>query len=129
MFKMITYVIVFFILLGICIYMVRNKMKKKEVVEEEKICEFLYFYTTWCPYCKKSMVEWNKFKGEWNHRKYDGYEMVFREIDCDTNEALANKYKVETYPTIKMIKDNSIIDFDAKPTVDTLTQFLNTSFQ
>ena len=37
-----------------------------------------------------------------------------------------NTYKIEGYPTIKLVKDNQIIDYDAKPTKATLTQFLNT---
>jgi len=75
------------------------------------------------------VVEWNKFKSEWHHKKMDGYELIFKEVDCDINEALATKYNITTYPSIKLIKDESIIDFDAKPTVDTLTRFLMSSFE
>ena len=43
------------------------------------------------------------------------------------NEELLNRYKIEGYPTIKLLKDNQIIEFDAKPTKDNLEQFLNTA--
>jgi hypothetical protein len=36
-----------------------------------------------------------------------------------------NKYKIEGYPTIKLLKDGQIIEYDAKPTKDTIIQFLN----
>jgi thiol-disulfide isomerase/thioredoxin len=94
-----------------------------------KVCELFYFYTSWCPYCKKSRVEWNKFKAEWDHKTYNGYVLQFQEIDCDVDESTAAKYDVTKYPTIKLVKDDTVIDFDAKPTVDTLTRFLMAGFE
>ena len=103
--------------------------KKKKIVKENAYAEFYYFYTTWCPYCKKSMVEWKNFKQEWNQKVYQGYTLKFIEVDCDKEESLANKYNITQYPTIKLIKDGTVLDFDAKPTVFTLTSFLNSSFE
>jgi thiol-disulfide isomerase/thioredoxin len=94
----------------------------------DKNIDLYYFYTAWCPYCKKAFQEWNKFKAEWNQKTYEGYTIYFHEVDCDIQEALADKYQVTQYPTIKMIKDDGIIHFDAKPTVHSLTAFLTTSF-
>ena len=91
--------------------------------------DFYYFYTTWCPYCKKSMVEWTKFKQEWNKKTYQGYTLYFHEVDCDIEETLANKYNVTQYPTIKMIKDDTVHNFDAKPSLPSLTAFLNANFE
>jgi len=129
MIKVFLYVLLFFGLIFLAMYILQKKFKKVPNTQEEKTCELMFFHTTWCPYSKKSMVEWNKFKSEWNRKKIDGYDIIFQEIDCDINEAVANKYNVEKYPTIKLLKDDSIIDFDAKPTVNTLTQFLNSSFE
>jgi thiol-disulfide isomerase/thioredoxin len=129
MIKVFLYVLLFFGLIFLAMYILRKRFKKVNNTQEEKTCELMFFHTTWCPYSKKSMIEWNKFKSEWNRKKIDGYDIIFQEIDCDINEAVANKYNVEKYPTIKLLKDDSIIDFDAKPTVHTLTQFLNSSFE
>ena len=63
------------IMLPIIFYMFRRSLSKPKV-DEPKVCELLYFYTSWCPYCKKSTVEWNKFKSEWHHKKMDGYELI-----------------------------------------------------
>jgi len=118
------------ILICICIYIIKRNFSKKKVISNEpKVCELFYFYTSWCPYCKKAFVEWNKFKAEWNHKTLDGYSLKFQEIDCDINEALAVKYNVTNYPTIKLVKDDVIIDYDAKPSVDSLTRFLTSSFE
>ena len=55
---------------------------------------------------------------------------IFTEVNC-TNETpevekMVEKYKIEGYPTIKLLKDGQVIEYDAKPTKDTLEQFLNT---
>ena len=60
----------------------------------------------------------------------NGYKVVFTDVNC-TNESseveqMMDKYKIEGYPTIKLLKDGQIIEYDAKPSKDTLTQFLNT---
>lgn len=95
----------------------------------DRSIDLYYFYTAWCPYCKKAFQEWNKFKAEWNQKVYEGYKIQFHEVDCDIQEALAEKYEVTQYPTVKMIKDDMVIHFDAKPTVHSLTEFLMSSFE
>jgi len=100
----------------------------KKTKTGDKTIDLYYFYTAWCPYCKKAFQEWNKFKAEWNQKVYEGYTIQFHEVDCDIQEALADKYEVTQYPTIKMIKDDMVIHFDAKPTIHSLTAFLTSSF-
>jgi thiol-disulfide isomerase/thioredoxin len=119
---MIVTIIILILLFGFFINKSLNKPKKSK--SESKSIDMYYFYTAWCPYCKKSFVEWNKFKAEWNKKVYNGYTIYFHEVDCDIEEALASKYKVTQYPTILMIKDNTIINYDAKPEISSLTIFL-----
>jgi thiol-disulfide isomerase/thioredoxin len=95
-----------------------------------KEAEIIMFYTDWCPHCKTAKPEWEQVKAEFQGKQINGYTIIFTEVNC-TNESpdvekMINTYKVEGYPTIKLIKDNQVIDYDAKPTKDTLTQFLNT---
>ena len=117
-------------LISICVYIIKSRLgKSTNNTSTVKVCELFYFYTSWCPYCKKSRVEWNKFKAEWDHKTYNGYVLQFQEVDCDVDETTATKYNVTKYPTIKLVKDDTVIDFDAKPTVDTLTRFLVASFE
>lgn len=104
-----------------------NEFKKKSKNGNNEV-EIIFFYTAWCPYCKKARPEWDKFKKQWENKSIKGYSIVFSEVDCDTNEKLANEYKVDGYPTIKLLKDNKIVDYDAKPSADTLTMFLKNEF-
>ena len=57
-------------------------------------------------------------------KEYNGYKLIFRQIDGEKNPELADKYKIEGYPTIKLVKGNQIIEYDAKPSVAHLKEFL-----
>jgi thiol-disulfide isomerase/thioredoxin len=92
--------------------------------------ELILFYVDWCPHCKSAMPDWEEIKEEYSTKTVNGYKVIFTEVNC-TNESpeiekLMNKFKIEGYPTIKLLKDGQVIDFDAKPTKSTLDQFLNT---
>jgi thiol-disulfide isomerase/thioredoxin len=95
-----------------------------------KNAELLFFFTNWCPHCKTAKPVWNSLKTEYENKTINGYTIIFTEIDCTEEsaevEAMMNKYSVEGYPTIKLIKDGQVIEYDAKPTKETLVQFLNT---
>jgi len=92
--------------------------------------ELLFFFADWCPHCKAAKPIWNDLKAEYENKTINGYQVVFTEVDCSTETAevdkMMNKYNVEGYPTIKLLKDGQIIEYDAKPSKATLTQFLNT---
>jgi|TARA_Y100000385_G_scaffold72688_2_gene73242 thiol-disulfide isomerase/thioredoxin len=101
------------------------------VIEDENnqggVVELYFFYTEWCPHCKTAKPIWNKFKQEIGENKIKGKTINFIEVDAEKESGLANQFKVEGYPTIKLVDNNKIIEYDAKPELDTLHQFLNTS--
>jgi thiol-disulfide isomerase/thioredoxin len=89
-----------------------------------------FFFVDWCPHCKTAFPEWVKFKNQYNGTEVNGYKVDCIELNC-TNETpdvltAINEYKIEAFPTVKMLKDNKKIEFDAKITYNSLEQFLNT---
>jgi len=92
--------------------------------------ELLFFYADWCPHCKTAKPIWNELKTQYQNKTINGYQVVFTEINCSEETAevdkMMNQYSVEGYPTIKLLKDGQVIEYDAKPSKETLTQFLNT---
>jgi thiol-disulfide isomerase/thioredoxin len=100
-----------------------------EIVEqgESSEAELYFFFTEWCPHCKKAKPEWEKLVSEFEGKPINGTIVHFKAIDCDKDEATADEFKVEGYPTVKLVKDGEIIEYDAKPEYETLVEFLHTS--
>lgn len=133
--------VIIFIVLAVVYYFyyVAPKMKASYKPNSEQIetgssssksAELLFFFADWCPHCKAAKPIWNDLKSEYQNKTINGYEVVFTEVDCSNEtaevEQLMNKYNIEGYPTIKLLKDGQVIEYDAKPSKATLTQFLNT---
>jgi len=93
--------------------------------------ELLLFYADWCPHCKTAKPIWEEIKAEYESKTVNGYSITFTEINCTTEthevEKMMNTYKVEGFPTIKLLKNGQVIEYDAKPSKDTIEQFLNTA--
>jgi thiol-disulfide isomerase/thioredoxin len=133
-------VLLFAILAGFYyFYYVAPQMKAKYHPNSEHVpngvttgntAELLFFYADWCPHCKSAKPIWNELKTEYENKTINGYKVIFTEINCSEETAevdkMMNQYGVEGYPTIKLLKDGQVIEYDAKPSKETLTQFLNT---
>lgn len=93
--------------------------------------ELMFFYADWCPHCKTAKPIWNDLVSTYENKMINGYRVTFTEINCSNEtphiEEMMNKYKIEGFPTFKLIKDGQVIEYDAKPSKETLTQFLQTT--
>jgi thiol-disulfide isomerase/thioredoxin len=135
-------IIAVFALIGLAVYLYFTYMAPKfapafKVNEERKSnsggnksAEMFLFYVDWCPHCKTAKPEWNNLKAEYENKEINGYKVIFTEVNC-TNESpeiekMMDTYKIDGFPTIKLLKDGQVIEYDAKPTKDTMEQFLNT---
>lgn len=101
----------------------------KEFTEQQsgKEAELLFFFTEWCPYCKKAKPIWNQLKEKYENEPINNTIVHFKEIDCDKDEKMADEFNIEGYPTIKLLKDGQIIEYDAKPNLETMETFLHTT--
>ena len=134
--KTVGIILLILILLIVGLYMY-NSQKSQQTIEnfqdgadDKKTAELMFFSVDWCPHCKTAKPEWEQLKAEYKDKNINGYKVIFTDIDCTKEtpqiEKLMNTYKIEGYPTIKLLKDGQVIDYDAKPTKDTLVKFLNT---
>ena len=88
----------------------------------------IYMFTVeWCPHSKKALPIWDGLKEKYNGKKYNGQLLTFIKVDGEENADLADKYKVEGFPTIKLVKGNQIIEYDAKPSKEHLEEFLKST--
>ena len=99
--------------------------------ESESSAQLIMFTTDWCPHCKVAQPEWNKLVDDYEGQLINGKPVIFTQYNCTTETeditALIAKYEVKGYPTVKLLTNGQVIDFDAKPTEDSLLQFLKAS--
>jgi thiol-disulfide isomerase/thioredoxin len=111
-------------------YQANKEDLSPDSAQKSNSAELLLFYVDWCPHCKTAKPIWNELKTEYENKTINGYKVIFTEINCTTEtaeiEKMVNKYNIEGYPTIKLLKDGQVIEYDAKPSKATLEQFLNT---
>lgn len=132
----VTLSIVLVVILGLIWYNFKNKITEGFVTpslttdKSSKEVEILFFYTDWCPHCKTAKPEWESVKTDMDGTVVNGSTLRFKDINCSQESAdidtMMKTYNVEGYPTIKIVKDSDILDYDAKPSRDTITEFINT---
>jgi thiol-disulfide isomerase/thioredoxin len=85
------------------------------------------FFADWCPYCKKATPDWNEFTKPLSDDKtatYGRYVLRAETVDCsDGNDPRIQKYAVDGYPTVIIIKDGQATRFKGKISTDGLKQF------
>jgi thiol-disulfide isomerase/thioredoxin len=94
--------------------------------EDAPIAELYLFKTDWCPHCKRAQPIFETMKKEYESKLVNGYRILFKVVDCEQEPSLADKFKIDGYPTIKLVKDDQVIEYDAKPDREHLIQFLTT---
>ena len=138
----VTLVIIF---LGIGVYsyrtfaipMVKNKDSANisNANRRTQTADLYFFNADWCPHCKKALPAWQNFVSSYDKTTVNGYIINCiggsTGIDCSTTDnpkimETIQKFNVEHYPTLKLVKDKITIDFDAKITQENLIKFVNT---
>ena len=105
-----------------------NANREHGKAENVKQADLLFFYADWCPHCKVAKPEWDALKAENEGKLINGYNVVYTEHNCvdptPQVDELMNKYDVTGFPTVKLVKDGQVVDYDAKVTSSTINQFL-----
>jgi len=107
-------------------------VSNREFTQQEPInnAELYFIFAEWCPYSKKVMPIWDKLKEKYNRKKVNKYAVIFKDLDGDKDETEIDDFskrfnkKIDGYPTIILIKQNEVIEFDAEPTKENLTAFI-----
>ena len=99
--------------------------------EDWNTAEIYIFYADWCPHCKTAAPHWDEIIKTYNGKTINRINIEFNKINCTDSDSaecapLLNRFKVDGYPTVKMVIGDEVIDFDANPTVESLEQFITT---
>lgn len=135
---MILVVIFIFVAAGLFAYnkYVKPQMNPKYVANSEfnqaqgdgdKEAVIYYFTADWCPVSKRVFPQWEKFVSEYDGNNINGYTLRTRVVDCEREKEFADKQNIEGYPTVKLMYDNQVVEYDANVKYDTLVEFVNTS--
>ena len=138
------------VLIGAIVYVYQNyvapKLDPQYVANKEfvngsrnegKIAHIYLFSTSWCPHCRHLKKEgiWDQFTRDNQGKTVNGYTLNIQEIDCSNDKdqevkETLDKFNVDGFPSIKLLKDgdqpSQAIDYDAKPQIDSLNQFVST---
>ena len=100
---------IIFIIISVVVYRQYNKKiisnPNNEYIQNNTVGQVMLFYAAWCPYSKTTLTQWYSYKENYNGK----YNISFVEIDCDKHTNLADKYNIESYPTIILLKDEKNI--------------------
>ena len=96
---------------------------------DTKGADLYFFYANWCPFSKKAKPVVEQIMDEFQNKLINNYHLVYKMID-DENEAEITRFettyneKVGGYPTVFLIKNDEVIEYDAKITPELLKQFI-----
>lgn len=114
----------------IIVYFVYSSKSTPVVIESfgSDKAELMFFYTDWCPHCKTAKPVWESLKTTYETQKIKNKTIIFTDVNCTEEtpevEAQMNKFNIEGYPTFKLVSENKVYDFDAKPTEESLVSFM-----
>ena len=98
----------------------------------EPYAEIYFFHTSWCPYSKEAMPIWQGLKKKLNNTRINKHTLLFKEIDGESEESKIHEFedeykkKIDGFPTIMIVKDEQVVDFEAEVNTDNLTEFIQT---
>jgi len=103
-----------------------------------KVAEIYLFSVEWCNHSKLAKPEWDLVKKDLDGTKpvNSHYTINFIELDGDQNESeidtfeseylTPNGKKIDGYPSIWLVKGTDVYEFAAKPTKDSIKEFIET---
>uniref|UniRef100_A0A6C0HW41 Thioredoxin domain-containing protein n=1 Tax=viral metagenome TaxID=1070528 RepID=A0A6C0HW41_9ZZZZ len=96
----------------------KNSLNKSMSGGGNKI-QILLFKADWCGHCKTFKPTWEALSKQYNTK----YEFIT--YDADKERDKFEKYKVDSFPTIKIKNGDDIIDYDGERSVEGLTALFN----
>jgi thiol-disulfide isomerase/thioredoxin len=93
----------------------------------------MIFHANWCPHCQSAMKSdgpWTLFKQNYENATINNTKIYIEEVDCsdENGDAISKRdeYNIEGYPSIILIKNGQVFDYDAKPNQRNLEEFIDT---
>lgn len=73
------------------------------------------FYVDWCPHCVSTKPEWSNLVNNLNNKEVNGVNVKVNACNAEGSAAekeFASENNVQGYPTIKLIKNNEVVEYN-----------------
>ena len=141
-YKILAIIVLSFLLLCLVVYIYNKHISilinpayktNDELINKQKAEEAIlyFFHATWCPYSKKALPLIQNFEN--NFKEVNNTRIFYKIVDGEKEEDILNsfelkhKVKIDSFPTIYLEINNDILDYNVKPTKETLMEFLETA--
>ncbi|CAD5206901.1 unnamed protein product [Bursaphelenchus okinawaensis] len=101
---------------------VLNDANIRNTIDNNKIV-FVNFYAEWCRF---SQILKPIFVKASENFKDNTNQIVFASVDCDKQPTIAQQYKVNKYPTLKLFRHGQLVkkEYRGQRSVDAFTEFI-----
>ena len=96
-----------------------------------KLQNSFFFFADWCPHSTEAKPIIDAVSKLYDNKKINGYTLKVFEINSETDEKKLENFektynrKIEGFPTIYLVKGDTVIEFDAEITAETIDEFLH----
>lgn len=79
---------------------------------------FIKFYAPWCGHCKRLAPDWDALGEE-----IEDPEIVIAKVDCTVESKTSQLMKIRGYPTLQLVKGESLFEYEGPRTKEALRAF------
>ena len=108
------------VLIILIIFVIYYYFLNKKVVMRK--IQLINFSSSWCHWSKKIKPLWENLKDE---MKFSNVKLI--DINCDSNKNLCDKYDINSYPTIKLISDDKVVEYKGDINLDEINLFIKSN--
>lgn len=83
--------------------------------------KLILYYTPWCHHCSELKPKWKKFMDE-NDGKFNN--ITLETINCDENNELADKYKINEIPSILLHNGESNVLYKGNREIEDIKKWV-----
>ena len=102
-----------------------NLVSKPNPSDNEVV--LVLFYVDWCPHCVSTKPEWSKLVDNMNNKEVNGVNVKIQGCNAegsDLEKEFANENDVQGFPTIKLIKNNDVVEYNGARNAEAMETFV-----
>jgi thiol-disulfide isomerase/thioredoxin len=87
-------------------------------------------YVDWCPHCRTVKPAWKNLQNRLNNTTINGKQVHVAAVNAEGNQVekdFANSQSVQGYPTIKVMNNNNVDEYNGGRNEQELESFINSS--